>query len=262
MSMQPDMRVAQLWRHPVKSFQGEPVTQAIVDHDGIRGERAWGVRDTATGRILTGRREPRLLLASARLDGEEPALHLPTGETCRGTGPDADAALSRWLDAEVSLVSAASQPPAAAEYFADATDDASAAIEWTMPPARFVDAMPVLVLTTASLAAGQAVHPGGDWDPRRFRANVLIEAGGDTWLEDSWCGRIIRIGEVELDARQPCVRCTMVTRPQPGLERDLGIYKTLARHHGGNLGVWTTVRVPGMIRAADNIDVIDRSEAT
>lgn len=109
---------------------------------------------------------------------------------------------------------------------------------------------------------GKAVHPGGDWGPRRFRANVLIEADGGPWLEDSWCGRTIRIGEVELDARQACIRCTMVTRPQPGLERDLGIYKTLARHHGGNLGVWTTVRVPGTIRATDNVDVIDRTEAT
>jgi uncharacterized protein YcbX len=61
------MHVTQLWRHPVKSFQGEQLTQAIVDNDGIRGDRAWGVRDSVTGRILTGRREPRLLLASAHL---------------------------------------------------------------------------------------------------------------------------------------------------------------------------------------------------
>lgn len=262
MSAQSNLRVAQLWRHPVKSFQGEQVTQTVVDQGGIRGDRAWGVRDEATGRILTGRREPRLLLASAHLDGEEPALHLPTGATCRGTGPDTDAALSRWLDAAVTLVDAATQPPASAEYFADATDDASAPLEWTMPPGRFVDAMPVLVLTTASLAAGKTFHPDGEWDPRRFRPNVLIEADGDPWLEDSWCGRIIRIGDVELDARQPCVRCTMVTRPQPGLERDLIIYKTLARHHGGNLGVWTTVRVTGTIRVGENVDVIKRAEAT
>jgi uncharacterized protein YcbX len=260
MSATRDMRVAQLWRHPVKSLQGEQLTQAVVDGDGIRGDRAWGVRDEATGRILTGRREPRLLLASARLDGEVPEMHLPTGETRRGSGPDTDAALSRWLDAPVTLVAAATQPPASAEYFADATDDASAPIEWTMPPGRFVDNMHVHVLTTASLAAGKTLRPDGDWDARRFRPNVLIEADGAAWLEDRWCGHIIRIGEVELDARQPCIRCTMVTRPQPELERDLDIYKTLARHHSGNLGVWATVRVPGTIRAGDNIDIIERTQ--
>ena len=91
---------------------------------------------------------------------------------------------------------------------------------------------------------------------------MLIDVDGCSWLEDSWCGRIIRIGEVELDVRQPCVRCTMVTRPQPELERDLAIYKTLARHHDGNLGVWASVRVPGAIRAGDNVDTIERTETT
>jgi uncharacterized protein YcbX len=250
------MHVTQLWRHPVKSLQGEEVTQAIVERDGIGGDRAWGLRDEATGRILTARREPRLLLATAHLDRDQPHLQLPTGDTCRGLGPHTDAALSRWLGAPVTLAAAASQPPATAEYFADATDDTSAAIEWTMPPDRFVDAMPVLIVTTASLAAGSALHPAGDWDPRRFRANVLIEADGEPWLEDTWCGRTVRIGEVELDALQPCIRCTMVTRPQPGLDRDLDTYRTLARHHGGTFGVWASVRAPGTIRSGDRVDVI------
>jgi uncharacterized protein len=258
----PLMRVAHLWRHPVKSMQGEEVTDTAVERDGICSDRAWGVRDEASGRILTGRREPRLLLASARLDGAEAEMHLPTGVTCRGLGPDTDAALSSWLDSAVTMVEAATRPPASAEYFADATDDASPVIEWTMPPGRFVDAMPVLVLTSASLAAGASLHPGGNWDPRRFRANVLIEADGVSWLEDTWCARIIRIGEVELDVRQPCTRCTMVTRPQPGLERDLSIYKTLARHHGGNLGVWATVRIPGTIRGGDHVEIIDAAGRT
>jgi uncharacterized protein YcbX len=255
----PAMHVTGLWRHPVKSFQGEQITRAIVDDDGIRGDRAWGVRDTATGRILTGRREPRLLLASAHVDGDEPVIHLPTGDTHRGLGADTDRALSRWLGAPVVLAAAAGASPAAAEFFADATDDASAAIEWTMPPGRFVDAMAVLVVTTASLAAGKALHPAGDWDPRRFRANVLIEADGEGWLEDAWCGHTVRVGEVELDARQPCVRCTMVTRPQPGLGPDLDTYRTLARHHGGNFGVWSSVVTPGTIRAGDAVEIIPRN---
>ena len=242
------MHVTQLWRHPVKSFQGEQLIQAIVEGDGIRGDRAWGVRDTDTGRILTGRREPRLLLASAHLDGEELDLHLPTGDTCHGLGADTDTALSRWLGAPVVMAAAAGQPAAAAEYFADATDDTSAPIEWTMPPGRFVDALPLLVVTTASLAAGKALHPDGDWDPRRFRANVVIEA--------TWCGQTVRIGDVELDARQPCVRCTMVTRPQPGLNRDLDTFRTLARHHGGTFGMWASVRAPGTIRAGDAVEII------
>lgn len=250
------MRVAQLWRHPVKSFQGEPEAQVVVDREGIRGDRCWGVLDTASGHILTGRRDPRLLLATARLDRDEPELRLPTGTTCRGLGPDTDAALTGWLGAPVRLVAADTAPAATAEYFADATDDSSAAIEWTMPLGKFVDSMAVHVLTTASLAAGRAHHPDGDWEPRRFRANVLIEADGEHWLEDSWCGHTIRVGEVELDVRQPCVRCTMVTRPQPGFERDLDTYRALARNHGGTFGVWASVRTPGTIRVGDPVELV------
>jgi uncharacterized protein len=65
----------------------------------------------------------------------------------------------------------------------------------------------------------------------------------------------VRIGDVELDPRQACVRCTMVTRPQPGLDRDLDVYRTLARHHGGTLGVWATVRAPGTIAVGDEVAV-------
>jgi uncharacterized protein len=148
------VHVAQLWVHPVKSFQGEQVHQAAVEHDGVQGDRQWGVRHIATGRVLTGRREPRLLHAAARLVGDQPEFDLPTGEVCRGTGPSTDDALSTWLGAPVSLVEAAAQPPSQAEYFADATDDSSTAIEWTMPPGRFVDAAPLLILSTGSLRAG------------------------------------------------------------------------------------------------------------
>jgi hypothetical protein len=47
----------------------------------------------------------------------------------------------------------------------------------------------------------------------------------------------------------------MVTRPQPGLERDLEIYKTLGRNHGGTLGVWTQVSKPGTVHIGEPVDV-------
>ena len=81
----------------------------------------------------------------------------------------------------------------------------------------------------------------------RCRPNVLLNASGDGWLEDGWCGQIVRIGEVEVVPQQPCIRCTMITRPQPGLTHDLDVYRTLARHHGGNLGVWAAVLNGGTI---------------
>ncbi len=246
-----DLAVAQLWRYPVKSMQGERLPAVKVHADGLEGDRRWGVLDVRTGRVLTGRREPTLLGARASLgEGTEPSIELPDGTGLVGAGDATDGALSEWLGRPVRLVEAAAHGDRA-EFFADPTDDASEAVEWTMPPERFVDAMPLLLMTTASLRAGAALHPAGQWDVRRFRPNVLFDGSGDGWLEDAWCGQIVRIGEVEVVPQQPCIRCTMVTRPQPGLTRDLEVYRTLARHHGGHFGVWTVVLNGGTIAEND-----------
>ena len=43
---------------------------------------------------------------------------------------------------------------------------------------------------------------------------------------------------------------------QPGLDRDLDVYRTLARHHGGNLGVWTAVLNGGTIAESDTSHLV------
>lgn len=251
------MRLVEIARYPVKSLQGEVVSCAVIELDGVRGDRCWGIRDETTGKILTGRRAPQLLFASAALvaDGT-PVITLPTGVTCQGPGAETDAALSEWLDRPVSLVNSVGGPAARAEYFASATDDASQAIEWTMPAGRFVDALPLLVLTTASLRTAAALYPGGDWRVRRFRPNLVVDVAGDGWLEDTWCRRsTVRIGAAQLQPQEPCMRCTMVTRPQPNLDSDPDIFRALARNHGGHFGAWTAVTVGGTVRVGDEVCV-------
>ena len=251
------MKLIKVVRYPVKSLQGEDLSSADIEPDGLHGDRRWGIRDERTGKILTARRAPHLLFASAVLAADgAPVITLPTGVTCRGPGVETDEALSSWLDQPVRLVNSASTPPAQAEFFEDATDDTSQAVEWTMPAGRFVDALPLLVLTTASLRTGAALYPDGEWDVRRFRPNLLVDVDGEGWLEDSWCGRTtIRIGAVDMQPQEPCVRCTMVTRPQPELTEDRDIFRTLARNHRGTFGAWTSVVTGGSIRVGDEVDV-------
>ena len=246
------MEVIGLWRYPVKSLQGEPLDAADVEGDGVRGDRRWGIRDQRTGRILTARRRPELLGAAASYDGDEPVITLPDGSTAVGPGTRTDGQLSEWLESPVSLVPSQGAVPGRAEFFEDATDDTSRAVEWTMPEGRYVDAAPILVLTTASLRTAAGHHPHGEWDPRRFRPNILLDVDGDGWIEDSWIGQPLRTGAVTLLPQQACVRCTMVTRPQPGLDGDVEIFRTLARHHHGHFGVWSDVVVPGRLSVGDH----------
>ena len=206
--------------------------------------------------ILTARREPRLLYASSRLAVRDlPIITLPDGQELAGTGPVTDDALSAWLGKPVTLIAASESVAAYAEYFADATDDASQAIEWTLPKGRFVDLFPVLVMTTAGLRSGAGAYPGGTWDVRRFRPNILIQLNGEGWLEDAWAERHLNIGSAQLIPRQRCTRCTMVNRAQPGLDMDVNIYKTLYRTHQGKAGMWTQVLLPGSISEGDPVEV-------
>jgi uncharacterized protein YcbX len=124
-----------------------------------------------------------------------------------------------------------------------------------MPEGRFVDAAAILLMTTASLCTGMRLHPGGAWDPRRFRPNILVDVEGEGWLEDSWVGRPVRVGAATVIPSQPCVRCTMVTRSQPGLDADVDIFRTLARHHRGHFGVWSDVFAPGSLSVGQLVEV-------
>lgn len=249
------MKILGLWRYPVKSLQGEALDTAWLEDDGVLGDRRWGIRDESTGRILTARRLPRLLEASASYRNGQPVITLPGGHVVVGPGPGADRTLSDWLVRPVSLVSATREEAGRAEYFADATDDSSEAIEWTMPFGRYVDAAPLLLLTTAALRAGAGLHPAGVWDSRRFRPNILVDLDLEGWVEDGWIGRQVRAGSATVTPVQPCIRCTMVTRQQPALSADPEVFRTLARHHRGHLGVWSDVNVSGSISVGDEANV-------
>lgn len=247
------MFVAELWRHPVKSLQGEPLSETAVEESGLVGDRRWGIVDCETGKVLTARRVPPLLLASARLTDDGVDITLPDGDVVSPADSRTNDVLSKWIGRPVELVHAETIDAGVGEFFQDATDDDSAVLSWTMPAGRFVDALPLLILTTASLRQAKALHPDGAWETRRFRPNIVVDVDDDGWVEDAWCGRTVRIGNASVMPVVPCERCTMVTRPQPGLDRDLEIFKTLARHHSSQFGVWTSVQSPGTIRVGDEV---------
>src|SRR3954466_14068231 len=65
------MKVAELWRYPVKSLAGERLGVADLSENGIVGDRVVHVRD-GDGRVTTARTKHRLLGLHGRLgaDGE------------------------------------------------------------------------------------------------------------------------------------------------------------------------------------------------
>src|SRR5487761_1178271 len=59
------VRVAHLWRYPVKSMQGEQCQELVLAAGGALGDRAYGVLDEDAGVVLTAKRVPVLLAPSA-----------------------------------------------------------------------------------------------------------------------------------------------------------------------------------------------------
>jgi uncharacterized protein YcbX len=246
-------QVIGIWRYPVKSMQGEGLAAGTLTERGLPGDRAWGVVDTATGKVLSAKREPSLMEATAYTSGEAVRIRLPEGDVC-DPGPAADAALSGWLGRPVQLVPAATVS-ASYEMNVSAVDDESPVIELPCPPGTFFDAAPVHLLTTASLRTMAARRRDSVWHPRRFRPTLLVEAERDTFVEDEWIGQTVVVGGAELTVFAPTVRCRMTVHAQPGLARDLDVAKAVNAEHEGNLGVYAVVKTPGRVRVGDAVRV-------
>lgn len=199
------VRVAELWRYPVKSLQGERLDSVWLDRSGLEGDRRFAIYDVATGLGLTARRVPELLFASARLRDDDAAeIVLPDGSLATD-----DAALSQWLGRPVELRSATSLVARRYENVIDFEREPTS--EWTAfegAPGAFHDSAGarVSLVSTATI---------GSWHQRRFRSNVLLDGEG----EDALVGASIALGDAILDVGMRIQRCVMTTRRQPGRDR-------------------------------------------
>lgn len=225
------MQVQAIWRYPVKSMGGERLTECDADERGLEFDRAWGVHDPATGLVLTARREPTLLFLSATVVDGAPVIRTQAGDDV-----SSDDDLSAWLGRPVEIRSAA-DGPATFENPLD-VDHETDWVRWQSAGATFHDGRSTLsFVSTGTL---------GDWDERRFRQNLILDGAGEADLEG-----LVSVGTCTLSIRKPIERCVMVTRPQPGIERDLGVLKTIIRERGNLLGIGATVASSGRISVGD-----------
>ncbi|RBY80838.1 sulfurase [Geodermatophilus sp. TF02-6] len=238
------MQVAELWRYPVKSLQGERLASAEVGPEGLAGDRQWALFDVDTGLGLTARRVPDLLFASGRLrpDGDV-QITLPDGSVTSD-----DAVLSAWLGRRVTLRAAADAPgDRRYENPAEVAEDGE--YDWdafTGARGAFHDSSRIRV---SLVSAGTL----GTWDRRRFRSNVVLTGEG----EDGLVGQRLRLGGAELDVVKQVARCVMVTRPQPGgIGRDTSVLRTVHRERGGTVAIGALVVRPGAVAVGDELTAV------
>ena len=281
--------VAALWRYPVKSMLGEELDESAVTQRGLVGDRGYALIDKETGKLVSAKR-PRLwgqmffcraaFVAQPSGTHELPAVRmtLPDGSSITTDDPEVEAVLSGTLGRAVTL---SATPPAKIgieEEWLDSKgsvkygevssrSEAETIVETPAAfaaPGTFFDLSALHIVTTATLNRLQEAYPGGEMSDRRFRPNIVVDTpGASGFVENEWSGRVLRIGdEVRVQVMVPMVRCVMTTLPQPGLERDPGILRTVAQHNMvpvmqlGDLpcvGVAANVMQGGTVRRGDAV---------
>ena len=130
----------------------------------------------------------------------------------------------------------------------------------TDQPGDGSDVHHLTMVSSASVAAlASAGGAQGDIDPRRFR--MLFELDGcEAYEEDTWDGRILRIGESTVRVCGQVPRCVITTQsPTTGL-KDFDALKALATSRGRMkegtglpFGMYAEVEEPGRVRVGDQV---------
>jgi uncharacterized protein YcbX len=268
--------VETLWRYPVKSMLGERRSSLLITEHGSVGDRAWALREVATGRIASAKKFPRLLDFHARYESEPTSgrrgsviITAPDGSELEADDPATSERISDVLGHELRL----DTDPRRAEK---TTIDRASVFgdvpvhemkpDWTketMPDhfalmqGSFFEIGPIYLLTSGSVEHLRSLQGGTALiDQRRFRPNIYIDSvrAWDGFVEDAWLGRALTIGDSFVCADfQPTLWCVTSTLAQQELPRDLSILRTTANHHAGCLGVYGSVTRPGIVRVGDPV---------
>ena len=269
--------VSQVWRYPVKSMLGERLESATLGALGVSGDRGWAVWDVERGGVTNAKRLPVLRGCRPRYldeprDGDAPPhveLTLPDGTRITTADPETPRRLTEAFGRAVTLeslggpgtesaprISSAGDPPDVRRALMGLAPGEPEADMSAFPGERlvelrkgnFFDAMPVHLLTTATLATLARLAPESTWDERRFRMNRLVDTGeADGYPELEWIGRRIRIGEAVIELTDGCPRCVMVTQAVDELPKDPRLMRTLVRETQHIAGVYGTVVEAGSV---------------
>jgi uncharacterized protein YcbX len=278
--------VVAVWRYPVKSMQGEELNGAPITERGVLGDRAYAIRDQATGHIASAKhpRKWSALFACRAAFVEPPRpgwplppiwITLPDGTVISSAQPDVDQVLSRVLGRDVALVT---ETPAAPTREADRSPAGEAEtliraepMALAAPAGTFFDYAPLHIVTTATLDRLRELYPAGRFEARRFRPNIVVapheqETG---FVENQWLGQAVTIGaQLRLQAIDPAPRCVVTTLAQADLPHDPGILRALSQHNAvasatlapgvvfpAVAGVYLQVLQPGSISRGDPVEL-------
>ncbi len=266
-------------------MMGEQVDQTSLGSLGLEGDRGWAVRDEERGGIRGAKKIAGLMRLSATYvdgPGGPVAISTPTGRQLLSTDDDIDSALSDALEHRVTLWPL--QPADDLDHYRRGAPDSDdllvelraifgrdddeplpdlsvfpeVILEYESPPGSYVDAFPLLVMTTSALASLAAALPASQIDVRRFRPNLVVDTDEPGHPELGWEGRRLQVGEALLELTVACPRCVMVTHEiSSDLPADRAVLRHVIRELDQNVGIYANVVTPGRVAIDDRVTLLD-----
>jgi uncharacterized protein YcbX len=253
------MRVAALYRYPVKGLSPQALDAAELARDGyFPGDRLFALENGPSGfdplapehqpkiKFLMLMRNARLAGLATRYDDETGVLTLrheggdEGGEAARGDlrAPEGRAAIEAYLtrllgEEEIRGPVRLLEAPAGFRF----TDSKSG----------FVSLVNLASVAAIGAAAGRAI------DPLRFRANIYVD-GLEAWRETELVGKSLTIGGALLEVLKMTDRCAATgVEPGTGL-RDMDLVQTLRAAFGHiDCGVYARMARGGRVAVGDAI---------
>lgn len=282
--------ITELWRYPVKSMQGERVTESEVTEGGLVGDRSYAVVDVETGRVCSAKHprlwggllhcQSRYLVAPGGSTPSPVAIRLPDGSETGSEDPEVDARLSAFVGRPVRLATIAPEgnsylavwPEGAMpdEYLAQVavpgeeaegnlTELANAV---AAPPGTFFDVAALHLVTLATLHRLGELQPESRFEVARFRPNVVLDGEVAPFAENDWTGRSVALGaEVAASVLLPTMRCIMTTLSQGDLPRDNETLRTVSRHNRieiPGLGRWSCAGAYASVTTSGSVAIGDQ----
>jgi len=272
--------VESIWRYPVKSMAGEKLQSVFVSDKGLLGDRVYAFVDQHSNRAAVVRKWAENFLNYHPHFASEPhpespvpplKIVMPSGETLTTVDSDLEERISKVFERTLTLISTA--PPGLLIEVPMGTlgGALSEVTEFPLgggaPAGAFFDYGCMHLIASSTLNHLQKMYPKGRFDVRRFRPNLVIDTTAEAFIENSWVGRTVMIGNaVVLKVSIPCPRCISVTLAQDDLPRDPSILRAIAEQNMcdlgdfGNLpcaGVYAEVIKTGHIQCGDTLRFVE-----
>ncbi len=257
--------VESLWRYPVKSMRGEALPEAFVGFSGILGDRLYAVHNSAAPKAfpyLTARGRSDMLLYRAFFRDSERAVLPSNLAEAEALGPGVTPLYPSPEELAVDVETPSGEvlgidDPQLLVALSDGKSPASV-LTIRRSDRAMTDCRPLSIVSTQTIGT-IADALGLSLDKRRFRANLYVDlASGEGFAEDRYVGRQLRIGsKVVIAVLERDIRCKMIGFDPETAAANPEILQYVARNHDAKAGVYAAVLVEGMVRAGDEIRLVE-----